>query len=188
MVANLPPGGFTYIATGDVNNDGWSDLVFSVEQQASHAYVLLNNQRGGFTQVPTSFGGRTTEAVLTDLNGDGDLDLIMDSLVYLGNGKGEFTFKTTLSFNAGVQFGFNVVSDVNGDGIPDVEYLASNSVAIFLGKGDGTFQTPYFVGAGPSPGSLLAANVHGQAGGTGLSILLLPDQQGGVFTILNLTK
>jgi hypothetical protein len=188
VAAVVPPGGFTYVATGDINNDGWPDLVFSVDEQAASAYVLLNNHTGGFTQVPTNYGGLTNEAVLADLNGDGNLDLILSYSVYLGNGQGDFTFDTELSFDTGAQFGFNIVADVNGDGIPDVEFLSANTVAIFLGKGDGTFETPYFLGGGQSPGDLLAVNAHGQAAGAGKPDLLLPDETGGILTLFNLTK
>jgi hypothetical protein len=65
-------------------------------------YVGLNNHKGGFTQVPQTFGADSTGAVLVDLNGDGDLDLVCTDNVYLGDGKGDFTFLTAAGFgNAG---------------------------------------------------------------------------------------
>jgi hypothetical protein len=44
--------------------------------------------------VPTTFGGESAQAVLADLNGDGNLDLVISYIegggagVYLGNGQG----------------------------------------------------------------------------------------------------
>jgi len=101
-VADPPEGGFAGIAAGDINNHGWTDLLltsnaFPVDADAT---VLLNNQQGGFTQVPTAFGALSYEPVLADLNGDGKLDLILSytgglaynpvlgASIYLGNGGG----------------------------------------------------------------------------------------------------
>jgi len=59
-------------------------------------YILLNDQHGGFTQVPTNYGYLSAQAVLADLNGDAYLDLLLSSgsagvtSVYLGNGTGQF--------------------------------------------------------------------------------------------------
>jgi hypothetical protein len=127
------------------------------------------------------------EAVLADLNGDGNLDLILNDQVYLGNGTGRFAYETCLC--SGLNGTFNIVADVNGDGIPDVEFLAFNTVEVFLGVGDGTFQAPIFgFGAGPSPGDLLVANVLGRPAGAGKPDLLLPDTTGGILTLFNVTK
>jgi len=59
------------------------------------------------------------------------------------------------------------VSDVNGDGIPDiiVGYRDSNQVSVLLGDGDGTFQRPatYSTGPGATNGNfgLAVADVNG---------------------------
>jgi hypothetical protein len=98
IVANLPPYGFNGIAAGDINNDGWPDLVLTNNGDDSVTLtVLLNNHQGGFAQVPTRFGNDTYQPVLANLNGDGNLDLILATTreptgvaIYLGNGKGEF--------------------------------------------------------------------------------------------------
>jgi len=47
-----PPTGFGWIAAGDLNNDGFSDLVATASVNGvptDSFYVLLNNQMGGFT-------------------------------------------------------------------------------------------------------------------------------------------
>ena len=40
----------TNIAAGDLNGDGWTDLVLTQESD-SYIYVLLNNQKGGSGSV-----------------------------------------------------------------------------------------------------------------------------------------
>jgi hypothetical protein len=104
-IPNPLSGGFSNLAVGDINNDGWPDVVLTnTAYPEQKLYVLLNNQQGGFTSVPTDFGGSTVQAILADMNADGNLDLILSpggaAQVYLGNGTGQFTFQADLSNQA----------------------------------------------------------------------------------------
>lgn len=192
-------GGFTNIAAGDLNGDGWTDLVVTQDTD-SFIYVLLNNQQGGFTvtKIVAKDGESLidpTQIVLADLNGDGNLDIVTGSsyggvAIYLGDGKGNFTYSAQLVIPTGVGGGSVVsVSDVNGDGIPDLVMTQAGigTVAVFLGKGDGTFRTPYYVGAGPSPGDILLENLHGQPASCGMPDIVAPDVTGGVSVLINLS-
>jgi hypothetical protein len=197
IVATVPLGGFSGIVAGDINNDGWPDLVLTNGEvdETTNATILLNNQHGGFTQVPSNFGAVTQQPILADVNGDGYLDLVLaystssGATVYLGNGQGDFTFQVALpgadgSFNA-----FNIVADINGDGIPDVLVLGYNSFAVYLGEGGATYAPPYYIGLGLSPANnVLVENLHGQAPLAGVPDIVAPDNTGGVMTLLNLTK
>jgi hypothetical protein len=193
FVSNPPSGGFSNIAAGDINNDGWPDVVLTNLNipNYSNLYVLLNNQQGGFTQVPTNFGESTTQAILADLNGDGNLDLVLvyigGATVYLGNGTGAFTLEVTIDDAIG-EPAFDMVADVNGDGIPDIAILEADTIEICLGKGDGTYATPFYIGTGPSPGMMLVENLHGQSPSAGLPDIVAPDYSGGVMVLLNLTQ
>jgi hypothetical protein len=99
IVAN--PTGYSGIAAGDINNDGWPELVLTVDDYAD-ATELLNNQLGGFTQVPTNFGQYSGQPILVDLNADGNLDLVLGNpegsgaVILLGNGNGTFTSQPAL--------------------------------------------------------------------------------------------
>jgi hypothetical protein len=193
IVSSPPVGGFSNIAAGDLNCDGWPDLILGVSGN-SPLYVLLNNQHGGFSQSSATFGQGTLQVRLADLNKDGNLDLVLATFggawAYLGNGQGEFTESAEFPgplISLGVS-SIAMATDLNGDGIPDVGVLEGDTLAIFLGNGDGTFQLPFWIGTGPSPGDVLAENLHGQTRSAGLPDIVAPDFSGGVMVLINKTK
>lgn len=163
------------------------------------ATELLNNKQGGFTEVPTTFGAFTAEPILMDLNGDGNLDLILSqstllyldpsiygASVFLGNGAGGFTFSQTVGGQTQNPT-FNLIADVNGDGILDILELEYNTLEIYLGEGNATYATPFSIGTGPSPGSIIVENLHRQSAKSDLPDIVAPDSSGGVMVLLNLT-
>jgi len=106
IVTTPPYSGFQYVATGDLNNDGWPDLVLT-DLFNDFIYVLINNQHGGFAQTiispPIGTGAYSpAQVALADLNGDGNLDAVIASSysgagVFLGDGKGGLTYKDELA-------------------------------------------------------------------------------------------
>ena len=191
IVANPPTTGFSGIAAGDINNDGWTDLVLTNNAVPyNNAFVLLNNQHGGFTQVPTNFGATTTQPILVDLNGDGNLDLVLEGGgVFVGNGTGTFTYRTALpGVPGGSNGGVIAVADVNGDGIPDLLVTGFDTLTVSLGEKGVKYATPFYIGTGPAPNDILVANLHGQSATKGLPDIVAPDGSGGVMVLTNLTK
>jgi hypothetical protein len=192
--------GFDEIAVGDLNGDGWPDLVLT-DFWNSYIYVLLNNRHGGFTEnvfqeeIGSLFQG-PTQIALVDVNGDGKLDMVVrlgligGVAIYLGNGQGGFTYESELvASNNTPNAGILAVSDVNGDGIPDILLSEGNSLTIFLGEGHGGFAVPtYYFGEGPNPGDVVVMNLHGQAASAGVPDIVVPDGSGGVMTLVNQTK
>jgi hypothetical protein len=150
IVSSPPSSGFSYIAVGDINNDGWPDLVLTNNAVPyNDVFVLLNDQQGGFNQLSTNFGATTYQAILVDLNGDGNLDLVLapGAEVYLGDGAGRFTPGPGLIAPAGAP-GWDMVADLNGDGIPDIAILGSDTLEIFLGLGGAKYASPFEIGTG----------------------------------------
>jgi tetratricopeptide (TPR) repeat protein len=66
------------IAVGDVDNDGWSDLVAT---EGSAVYWLRNDGAGGWDRAEIATlnaeDGRAIDVDLSDLDGDGDLDVLV---------------------------------------------------------------------------------------------------------------
>ena len=191
-----PPDPFSGITTGDINDDGWTDLVLtsSLYPVGANVVVLINNHEGRFVQAPAKFGPYTFQPILTDLNGDGKLDLVLGSAyggvsLYLGVGNGTFTAGPTLTCDAGGIGGPIYVADVNGDGIPDVLVGGGPTICVYLGEGSATYATPFRLGVSPYPNSLLVENLHGQSAKKGLPDIVVPDTvgSGGVEILFNLT-
>jgi len=81
-----------------------------------------------------------------------------------------------------------MVADLNGDGIPDIAILGSDTLEIFLGLGGAKYASPFEIGTGPAPGDILVENLHGQPPRAGLPDIVAPDTSGGVVVLINKTK
>jgi hypothetical protein len=146
------------LATGDFNNDGYTDLVVA-NYYDNTVSIFLGNGDGTFQtpevyQAGYQIGEIGPRAVATgDFNGDGRTDIAIYNeypnpagnfeAVLLGNGDGTFQ----LDSNAPAYAGFfnadpSVYADFNNDGIVDeaVANFSSNTVTILLGTGGGGYK------------------------------------------------
>jgi len=148
--------GYGASAIGDINRDGFPDIV--VASHFGRIQTLLSAGKGGFTEkIADGIGAaplsqRTPRgvdgyagAVLADVNGDGELDLILlGSLtagieIYSGDGKGNWQLHTKLPET---RPGRNMpgralaVGDLNHDGHPDL-VVAFNRWGLYIYYGDG---------------------------------------------------
>jgi hypothetical protein len=179
------------IAVVDMNHDGRPDLVVTTISKNGEGTVgvLLGNGDGTFQPVKSySTGGASGAGVpavaVADVNGDGKPDVLAATLswsgtstqghtigavaVLLGNGDGALQ-PAVIYPSGGVYSSSLAVSDVSGDGKPDivVENLqccgsTDGVVSVLLGNGDGTFQQAviYVSGAGASGSSVAVADVN----------------------------
>jgi hypothetical protein len=155
------------VVVGDFNGDGSPDLALASQCQDGSCQnggvsVLLGNGNGTFqTALNYSSGGSEADSVaVTDLDGDGEADLVVSNLCRSATdcgsgvvssllGKGDGSFHDARAFSSGEQSAYSVVAgDFNGDGNTDVVVANSDGTCVLLGNGDGTFQTavPYFPG------------------------------------------
>jgi len=196
ILSSVPLGCCSGIAVGDINNDSWPDLVLTNEGVSPEEIgcLLLNNRQGGFKQLSWPFSAATTQPILADLNSDGNLDAVLQgtgggAYIYFGNGKGSFSYQTMFfgDFNGGGP-GFNIVADLNGDGIPDIGLQWGDTIDIFLGEPGATYAYSLSIGTGPAPGSVLIEDLHGQSASSGRPDIVVPDFSGGVTVLFNKTK
>jgi FG-GAP-like repeat len=139
--------GYAALATGDINHDGFPDIV-----AASHfgtVQTLLSDGRGGFTEKLLRKEDGYVDAQLADLNGDGQLDLILLGFqktgieVFLGDGTGNWRIHTTLPERRpgpSMPGRALVVGDLNGDGhLGIVAAFQRWGIYIYYGDGRGGF-------------------------------------------------
>jgi hypothetical protein len=121
------------VAAGDMNGDGKLDAVLGDELDG--VAVLLGNGDGSF-QPPVYYsttGVGNGEVIVSDLNLNGKLDVVVPSAsrgaegvdVFWGNGHG--ALQSAQFFSVGADTGLPAVGDLNGDGLPDIA-LANGEV------------------------------------------------------------
>src|SRR5947208_8134126 len=119
------------VAAGDVDGDGWVDLYFCRLDGPNALYRNLGNWK--FEDITDKAGVGcadldATGAALADVDGDGDLDLIVNSVgggthVFLDDGKGHFT-ELRPPLNPGKAGMSLALADIDGDGDLDL-YIAN---------------------------------------------------------------
>lgn len=130
-------------------------------------------QRAATFSAVTTYGtggSRPGSLAVTDVNGDGKLDLLLPNVssstvgVLLGTGTGSFGAVTTFS-TGGSSSPFGIaVADVNADGKPDLltANSDSNTAGVLLGTGTGSFRsvTQFSTGGFSKPSGIAVADVN----------------------------
>jgi len=132
---------------GDLNGDGWSDLVLPNED-SNDLRILLNDGTGGYgamSIVPVPRGGAPSTNEGADFDGDGDMDLAVGSAhgrfvtVFLGDGAGGLVHHQDLESGNDVR-GLCAL-DLEGDGDADLAATSfgEGHVSVFVNDGAGNF-------------------------------------------------
>jgi hypothetical protein len=171
------------VSMGDLDGDGDLDIVIAKGRHDPYVdKVLLNDGKGHFVTSdlgPTA--DRTYTAALADLDGDGDLDIVVSNdspdkkLLYFNDGKARFTIAGTWgdpqwsTRNA-------AIADLNGDGRPDV--IAANRPGpsyVCLNDGRGQLKSPCI----PIPADSATTIVPADFDKDGDVDLAVPSRDGG---------
>jgi C1A family cysteine protease len=153
------------VCTGDLNADGYPDLV-SANAAAGNLSVLLSNGDGTFAAaVPYTVGSGPRSVTAADLNADGYLDLAAGNSfsgslsILINNGDGTFAAATSLPSIGAPR---SVISgDFDADG--DLDVIASSmdnsALRIHVGNGTGSLVGATNRAVAGSPYSLTAGDL-----------------------------
>ncbi|MGW4699687.1 FG-GAP-like repeat-containing protein [Streptomyces sp. NPDC004285] len=136
------PAGVTLpseLKLADVDEDGTLDAVLVAPGVPGRIAVLLGDGAGGFgTASVLSAGANLTSVSVSDLNGDGHVDLVAassetsEAVVLEGDGTGAFGAPLAFGLNGGSNPQATAVADLDGDGRPDVVTANSNSLSSYV--------------------------------------------------------
>jgi hypothetical protein len=161
------------ITSGLLNNDTYPDLVVG-SRASGNLSILYGDPDFGFSAaVPLAVGGNSQAAAVSDMNGDGNMDISVAlelsrgqgaAQVLLGNGLGSYTAGSI--YAVGSLGGGIATSDIGGSASPDLltTNVTAGSISLLLGNGAGGFSnaTPFFIvgGADSSVSSLDTADMN----------------------------
>ncbi|MFG0247078.1 MAG: FG-GAP-like repeat-containing protein [Phycisphaerales bacterium JB052] len=158
-------GGAGLLNTGDYDDDGIQDLLYTVGNNIS----LLKGQGRGEFDAPRGYHADlfTISIKGADLNLDGWPDVVVankksDAVgIFLNTGDGDGTLSPQISYTADNGTDCVVTSDLNGDGWPDLATAngIGDTVSTLMNRGDGTFEAALHYAVGDEPTYIAAGDL-----------------------------
>jgi hypothetical protein len=140
------------ITLGDMDGDGDLDIAvvslyngYPNSNTGQAVSILLNKGQGQFSPSTLLYvNSRPSHAVLGDVDGDGDLDMLVAATkasISFNDGSGNFTSGSIYTATIATTYGANDVAlaDVDGDGDLDAVIANYTQVSVRLNNGSGVF-------------------------------------------------
>lgn len=157
----LPPGrSRDAIAAGDLNQDGFVDLV-AVHASSAKGSIYLGGEGDAFQAPnPIVLPGTPRSAALHDFDEDGRLDLLTSDRLLRGDGNGGFDLDPLLVAEGSESAH---ALDIDSDGDPDVLTIHGDNARIecLENRGAGRFQIGESIEVGEQPLSAAIGDVNG---------------------------
>lgn len=137
----------TALAAADLNQDGRLDLVVA-NHERPHFSVLLAGDGGSFSppkQVAVNAQPHPHVVAATDLNADGQVDVLLDSRdqagvwVLSGNGRGDLNSPGRMIDVQGAPYLGFALADLNGDGLIDLVTPNNHTVSVAFNSASADF-------------------------------------------------
>ncbi len=115
------------LTLGDVNGDGWTDVYLCGLQSSNRLFYNLGNWRFGEAELGEAAcaGQFSTGAALVDVDGDVDLDLLVNGIaagtrLFLNDGQGRFKESRDAGLSRTASATSLALADIDGDGDLDL--------------------------------------------------------------------
>lgn len=196
---NYPVTTPTNIATGDINKDSYPDIVTTEAGNPDTISVRFNNKNGTFA-APVNYSGvkQTGKLILADLDGDGNLDIVLASEdvtqpgIFVMYGRGDGTFEALTQISLPSPTLDVVVADFNHDHLPDFAVIpndGTNHVDVYRNRGSRVFTHLATINSPVQPFHLAVGNFNGANGIPDIAIqgCCVPGHPGAdaVYTAVN---
>ena len=147
------------VAVGDLTGNGTQDMVIGT---AMGIVIDMNYGNGRFFGGDINLGVTPNFLKLADMTGDGNLDLVVGStdeiLIYLGDGNGNFQTQNPIVEKLSYNIQDMTISDLNGDGLPDVVAAIPGGAAVLINNGTSTIlDSPTYYNPSIQPGQSYVA-------------------------------
>jgi hypothetical protein len=173
------------VAVGDINGDGFPDIVtanfafydFATRKEVygnNDVSVLVGTGSGGFTAAsgsPVSLGANAKPfaVAVADMNGDGFGDIVVGNYgtstvtVLKSNGNGTFTAETPVALPTGAGPSYVVTGDFNRDGKTDVitSNFGTGTITVLVGDGTGGLTQKQTITVGAGPETIALGDING---------------------------